>query len=261
LRDRPNAFLKRQLREQRTPAKTSTSWFQQARDWTAFVVSITSLFTAALALKNTLQGPLPFLAGSKDVTIFRSSQFRLGNPAKPATSLRDETGQPSDFPLVIIQPALSNRAQPPNGIGVREITGELSIKQGTKVLFSLEYFWFRTTESTSQSDPHGGPDTLVFTSAAQSAPFDLTGGSTWSREILFSPIKTFKEKNWQAFSSAMTSNCTAYPTNCSGVVEVRVRLNGSNTLISECVFDIDDKVLSPLQGKGRKYFTSSLCAK
>jgi len=256
-----NRFLRWRTRKSQPPAKADTSWFQQARDWTGFVVSITALITAGLALMNTLRGPRPYLGGlqGENITILRSSEFRLGNPAKAAAALRDENGQMADFPLVIAQPTISNRAQPPNGISVREITSKLSIAVGAKALFSLDYFWFRTTESTSEAYPDGSPDTLIFTSAAQPAPFDLPAGSTWSREILFLPINTYRSKDWQAFSNAIIANCTPNPVNCSGFLELSVRFEENTALKTQCAFDISQQVIWHVQGEKRKFFTSPVC--
>src|SRR4051794_27030677 len=79
------------------------SWFQTARDWTAFVLSLTSLTTAGLALRNSLVGPQPVLGemAGETVTILPSSEFRTGSPPKAALPLLDENRHPTDFPVAL----------------------------------------------------------------------------------------------------------------------------------------------------------------
>lgn len=71
-----------------------------------------------MALQSTLTGPRPVLAPMMDdaVTILRSDQFIVGPSAVAGVALRDETGKPTDFPLLMVQPTLANRAAPPNGV-------------------------------------------------------------------------------------------------------------------------------------------------
>src|SRR4051794_1058482 len=118
---RPNPFLDKKNKQAATSKPPKISLFQQAKDWTGFVVSITSLVTATIALRNTLTGPRPVLAAlsGEAIHILRSDQFLIGTPERRAITLRDETGEHQEFPLVIVQPALANRAPPPNGVGIR----------------------------------------------------------------------------------------------------------------------------------------------
>jgi hypothetical protein len=187
-----NAFLERKLRPPPTPGPRPSSWFQQARDWTAFVVALTSLATALIALRNTLTGPRPFLSSlvGDSITVLRSDQFTFGLP------LRDETGNPVNFPLLLIQPALGNRAPPPNGVGVRAIESNFRLSLRGKTLFQSPYVWYRFTESSAALDNGATADHIVFQSASIAAPFDLPGGATWSREVLLIPKETRAALNW-----------------------------------------------------------------
>lgn len=262
---RPNPFLERRLRRPPgppPPAAARTSWFQRARDWTAFVVSLTSLVTSVIALRNTLTGPRPFLAGleGEAVTILRSTEFRLGSPPAAALALRDESGQPAEFPLIIVQPALGNRAQPPNGIGVRGIEAELVLRDGARPLLRSEYVWYRTTESTSQPSPAGGgADLIVFGTAVQAGPFDLPGGTTWSREVLLIPRETRAEVGWTALARGLEETCARDPARCGGEVTLRVRLDSGAVLATRCAFGIDGHVLAHVRGEYRRFFTSPPC--
>ena len=94
-----------------------------------------------MALQSTLTGPRPVLAPMMDdvVTILRSDQFIVGPSAVAGVALRDETGKPTDFPLLMVQPTLANRAAPPNGVGVRSIEGDLVLSRAGRTLFRSEY--------------------------------------------------------------------------------------------------------------------------
>ncbi len=257
---RPNPFLERKLRPSPAPAPQKTSWFQRARDWTAFVVSLTSLVTALIALRNTLTGPRPFLAqlAGDAITILRSDQFLLGAAGNAGILLRDENGQPGDFPLLIVQPALANRAPPPNGIGVRAIEGDLVFSRQGRILFSSPYVWYRTTTSSIGQDGAGKADRLVFDSAAQTAPFDLPGGGTWSREVLLIPRQSWEAVSWKNFDEQVTRNCPQ-PMLCQGEFTLRVRFDNGVQLTEPCSFPIDEHMLAHLKGVERRYFTSPGC--
>src|SRR5215472_2773244 len=189
---RPNPFLERRLRPPPLPSQRP-SLFQRARDWTAFVVSLTSLVTAMIALRNTLTGPRPFLAQMTGdaITILRSDQFLVGSTASPGITLRDETGKKDDFPLILVQPTISNRAPPPNSVGVRAIEGDLAFLRAGRTLFRANYNWYRWTTSSIAYDDEAKVDRLVFENAVQTAPFDLAGGGSWSKEVLLIPRDTW----------------------------------------------------------------------
>ena len=88
-------------------------------------------------------------------------------------ALRDETGKPMDFPLL-----MGHRAAPPNGADIRSIEGELVLSRAGDTLFRSEYVWYRMTSSSSAPDVVNKVDRLVFETAAQVAPFDLPDGGT-----------------------------------------------------------------------------------
>lgn len=260
---RQNPFLERRLREanaSKSPKPSKPSLFQQARDWTAFVVSLTSLVTAVIALRNTLTGPRPSLGGlaGEAVHLLRSDQFLLGSPERRGVVLRDEAGAQQEFPLLIVQPALANRAPPPNGVGVRSIEGDLSVSRQGKSLFRSSYAWYRLTASDIGFDAESGSDRIAFASAAQVSPFDLPGGSIWSREVLLIPRQTWAAVSWGTFETQLRQNCSeAAP--CQGEFTLRVRLDTGVSLTEVCSFVVEEHVLEHIQGKGRRYFTSPQC--
>lgn len=249
---RPKPFLERKVRP--APAPPPGSWFQRARDWTGFLVSISSLLTAWIALQNTLTGPRPFLSPpiGDAVTILRSDQFNPGLP------LRDQTGNQTYFPLLLIQPGLGNRAAPPNGIGVRAIDADLKVSYRGNALFQSSYVWYRFTESTVASD-QGDTDHLVFQSVSQAAAFDLPGGATWSREVLLVPQKTWAEQNWNTFAHNVTQVCSTLNV-CHGQVIVHARLDDGVSLSGTCTFTLGQHFLNHLEGIERRYYSSPVCS-
>lgn len=257
---RPNPFLERKLRSPPATVPPKSSWFQRARDWTTFIVSFTSLVTALIALRNTLTGPRPFLAemAGDAMTILRSDQFLVGAAANLGIVLRDETGKQTDFPLLIVQPALANRAAPPNGIIVRAIEGELVLSREGRTLFRSSYVWYRTTASSVALDDATKLDKLVFESAAQTAPFDLPGGGTWSREVLLIPRQTWTAVSWKTLDNQVRQNCPQ-PMLCAGEFSLRVRLDSGLSMTEVCNFSLDEHVLAHLRGMERRYFTSPVC--
>lgn len=260
---RPAPFLQRREREaeaRRRPAPAQPGWFQRARDWTAFIVSLTSLCTAVIALRNTLTGPRPVLGGldGEAITILRSDQFVVGSSSIPAIALRDEAGLAAEFPLLLVQPALANRAPPPNGIGVRGMEGDLTILRQGRTLFRASHVWYRTTASSAAPDADTGRDRLVFESAAQTGPFDLPGGTTWSREVLLVPRDTWAAASWPALADRVAAECGA-PTSCVGEFTLRVRLDNGVSLTEQCGFAVDEHVRAHLAGRARRYFTTPQC--
>jgi hypothetical protein len=257
---RPNPFLEKKLRSSAPPPPPKSSWFQRARDWTAFIVSVTSLVTALIALRNTLTGPRPFLAemAGDAISILRSDQFLLGPTANLGIILRDETGAQSDFPLVIMQPTIANRAAPPNGVGVRSIDGDLVFSLAGHTLFRSNYTWYRTTASSVTLDAETKLDRLVFESAVQTAPFDLPGGGTWSREVLLIPRQTWAAASWKTLDQQVSQNCSQQQL-CQGELSIRVRLDDGASLTNLCTFYTDEHVLAHLRGIERRYFTSPAC--
>lgn len=212
-----------------------------------------------IALRNTLTGPRPFLAqmAGDAVTILRSDQFLIGNPATLGVPLRDETGKHTAFPLLIVQPTISNRAPPPNSVGVHAIEGDLAFSRAGHTLFRSNYIWHRTTASSAVYDNEAKVDGLVFESAAQTAPFDLPGGGTWSKEVLLIPRDTWAAVSWSAFSEPVTHDCP--PHQCQGELSLRVRLDNSASLTAVCSFSVDEHMLAQLRGVERRYFTSPVC--
>lgn len=261
---RPNPFLEKRLLEKQLissspPIPEKSSWFQVARDWTAFIVSLASLLTAFFALRNTLTGPQPFLAQltGDAITILRSDQFLVGTPPTPGMALRDESGAETDFPLVVVQTTLANRAASPNSIGVRSIESDLIFSNSGQILFRSTYFWYRITTSSATLDKDRKVDKLIFSSAEQVAPFDLAGGSTWSREIMFIPRKTWAAANWDKLADQIIRECS--PLLCQGELQLRVRFDSGITLTQPCRFRIDEHMLAHFKGKGRQYFSSPFC--
>jgi hypothetical protein len=211
-----------------------------------------------MALQSTLTGPRPVLAPMMDdaVTILRSDQFIVGPSAVAGVALRDETGKPTDFPLLMVQPTLANRAAPPNGVGIRSIEGDLVLSSAGRTLFRSEYIWYRMTSSFSEPDDANKADRLIFESAAQIAPFDLPGGGTWSHELLLIPRETWAAVSWAAFDERVSQGCSQH---CQGELTLRVRLDNGTLLTEPCTFSIDKNVLAHLRGTERRYFTSPEC--
>ena len=233
--------------------------FQQVRDWTAFFVSITSLVTATFALRNTLTGPIPVLADLMDstATILRSDQFVLASAQSPSIVLREETGRHAEFPLVIMPVTISNRAAPPNGISVRSIDGTLSIFQVGRTVYQSEYTWYRFTTSSSAPDREANADRLVIESASPVAPFDVAGGSTWSREVLMVPRETWAAQSWTKFRDGVIRDCEQQ---CRSRLSIRVRFDDGRTLTAQCSFAIDRHIRAHAEGKERSYFTTPTCS-
>jgi hypothetical protein len=263
---RPNPFLEKRMMEQtlkaarQQPTSPLRAWFNLARDWTAFLVAFTSLVTALFALKNTFTGPQPFLAqlAGDAITIFRSDQFLVGSPPMAAIVLRDENGLQNDFPLILVQTTLANRAAPPNSIAVRSIESDMVFFQAGQTLFRSTYFWYRLTTSSSVLDNESKVDRISFSSAEQIAPFDLAGGSTWSKEILFIPRQTWAAASWGKLDNEVLRHCDQQP-RCQGNLLLHVRLDNGVTLSQSCNFTVTDHLLAHLQGKERRYFTSPMC--
>ncbi|MEI9986546.1 MAG: hypothetical protein WDN69_27265 [Aliidongia sp.] len=195
-----------------------------------------SLVTALIALRNTLTGPRPFLSplAGDAVTLLRSDQFVLAPGRDPGVVLRDETGVHADFPLLDLQITLANRAAPPNSVGVRAVESDLVFSKHGKTLFRSPYMWYRTAESSSAPDPVTGTDRLSFERVAQTAPFDLAGGSTWSREVLLIPRQSWAAVDWHSFDEAVGKTCpTPSPLQaelCQGDLTLRVRLDNGVSL-------------------------------
>jgi hypothetical protein len=230
-----------------------------ARDWTAFIVSLTALVTSLFALRNTLTGPQPFVSQltGDAITILRSDQFLVGSPASSGIALRDENEAPVNFPLVLVQTTLANRAAPPNGIGVRSIESEIVFTQAGRTLFRSTYFWYRITNSSATFNNDTKVDRLVFSSADQVSPFDLAGGTTWSREILFIPRKTWSATNWNKLDTEIIGKCSRFT--CQGELILRVRFDNDLMLTQPCRFRVDEHMLAHFKGEDRQYFTSPLC--
>lgn len=254
---RPNPFLERKLQPKPPPPKERASWFQLARDWTALVVSVASLVTALIALRNTLTGPRPFLAEltGDAITILRSDQFLSQSTAVP---LRDEAGVSDDFPLLLVQTTLSNRAPPPNSVVVRAIDAEFVLSRQGQTLYRSPFEWYQLTESSASFDTALQADRIVFKSAAQIAPFDLPGGGSWSREVLLIPAETWANVDWRRFADQLEKNC-AQPMSCKGELTLRVRLDSGVLLSGLCSIAMDQHVLDHVRGVQRRYFTSPTC--
>ena len=221
-------------------------------------MSLTSLLTATFALRNTLTGPIPVLAELPDttVTILRSDQFLVGSSKSPSVVLREETGQQADFPLLIVPLTISNRAAPPNGISVRSIEGALSVLQAGRTIFRSEYVWYRLTTSSAEPDPETKADRLVVETAAPVAPFDVPGGSTWSREVLLIPRESWAAQDWKMFEDNVTRHCSQ---ECQSGLSIRVRFDNGMSLTAQCSFSIDRHVMAHVRGLERRFFTSPTC--
>jgi len=233
------------------------SFFQQARDLTTFVVSIASLLTASFALKNTLTGPLPVLADLQGLspTILRSDQFVLGGSTTPAIVLRGETGEQADFPLLIAPVTISNRAAPPNGVGIRSIDATLTISRAGRTVFQSDYAWYRFTASSSVLDGNAKVDRLVVENAVAVAPFDLAGGTTWSREVLLIPRETWLAQGWPKFEEGV-HGCQQ---GCDAKLTLRTRMENGQSQATQCSFAIDRHMLAHVSGKERRFFTTPTC--
>jgi len=191
-----------------------------------------------------------------EITILRSDQFVVGQPASVGIVLRSESGALTNFPLLVVQPTLANRAAPPNGIGVRSIEGELVLSRAGRTLFRSEYIWYRMTSSVAVPDSENKADRLVFESAVQTAPFDLPGGGTWSRELLLVPRETWAAASWAALDEQVSQGCSQQ---CQGELSVRVRFDNGTSLTEPCTFSVDEHVLAHLHGHERRFFTSPEC--
>jgi hypothetical protein len=101
-------------------------------------------------------------------------------------------------------------------------------------------------------------DRLIFNSAEQTAPFDLAGGSTWSREVLFIPRETWAAAGWEKLDNEIIRKCSPQSP-CQGQFLLNVRFDSGITLIQPCSFAITGHVLAHLQGKERHYFGSPIC--
>jgi hypothetical protein len=239
-------------------------WFEPARDWTSFVVSLTALVTSVFALRSTLLGPQPFIAapGGDVVTILRSSEFRTGASGVPAQPLilQDETGAANEFPLILFQPVIGNGAPEAEVTIVRRIRGVLTVQQGSTVRFRSEYEWFRITESTSVPGANGRPE-LVFSSAVQISPFALPGGGAWSRELLMIPYTT-KEAAWSELLRALDDGCRQAGSPCLGQFDLTVEFAGkdeTSRLEKRCAFEFGPHQLTGLSGERNQFFTSPEC--
>jgi hypothetical protein len=236
-------------------------WFQTARDSTAFVVSLASLLTATIALRNTLTGPRPVLGdlAGETITIVRSSEVLAGTPPQLIVTPQDETLQFADFPLLLVQPAVSNRAVPPNGTSVRWVRGEFTVAQGDAAVYRADYAWFRTLESDSYLAADGQA-VMRFAGVAQVGPFDLPAGGTWSREMLLVPVETRAARAWPAFLAAIDAACAPPALPCRGSLVVRLRFGTEDTAETRCDFEIGPAQLTNLRGERRRFFTTPGCA-
>jgi hypothetical protein len=236
-------------------------WFQTARDSTAFVVSLASLVTSLLALRNTLTGPRPILGelAGETITIVRSSEVRAGTPPQLIVTPQDESLQFTDFPLLLVQPAVSNRAAPPNGTSLRWVRGALAVTQGEAEVYRADYAWFRMLESDSFLSPEGQA-VMRFGGVAQVGPFDLPAGGTWSRELLRVPTETRAARAWPAFLAALEAACAPPARPCRGALTLRVRVGSEETAETRCDFEIGLPQLTNLRGERRRFFTTPGCA-
>jgi len=209
-----------------------------------------------IALRNTLTGPRPFLAQMTGdaITILRSDQFLVGSTASPGITLRDETGKKDDFPLILVQPTISNRAPPPNSVGVRAIEGDLAFLRAGRTLFRANYNWYRWTTSSIAYDDEAKVDRLVFENAVQTAPFDLAGGGSWSKEVLLIPRDTWAAVTWSSLLDPVARDCSS--DRCQVELSLHVRLDNSASLTTVCGFAVDEHILAHLRGGERRYFTS-----
>jgi hypothetical protein len=242
------------------------SWFQTARDWTAFVLSLTSLTTAGLALRNSLVGPQPVLGemAGETVTILPSSEFRTGSPPKAALPLLDENRHPTDFPVLLVQPSLGNRAPPPNGIAVRSINATFTVRRGgpqngSETILRADYLWFRLVESNATPTDDQKWIAIVFSSTKQVAPFDLPGGTTWSQEVLFVPRQTLSEQSWKSFLEKLDRKCQTESVPCVGEVAIEVRFADEQSLRTDCKFSVGATQLAFWKGERHRYFAVPEC--
>src|SRR5262249_2830278 len=127
-----------------------------------------------------------------------------------------------------------------------------------QTLFRSAYFWYRITETSVTTNSQASTDRLIFATTSQAAPFDLPGGSTWSREVLFIPRETWAVLDWVAFERRIASACSK-PNDCQGEVIIRVRLDDGISLGTTCRFALDGHVLAHLRGGERRYYTSPVC--
>jgi hypothetical protein len=257
---RPNPFLERKIRLSQISAAPQSSWFQRARDWTTFVVSLTSLVTALIALGNTLTGPRPLFANlnGDSITLLRSDEYLVGSPPKLGLPLRDENGIKVNFPLILVQITLANRGAPPNGIGVRAIEGRLVLLQDVQNFFDSKYNWYQLTKSSATRNNETDIDTLVFDSTDQVAPFDLSGGNSWSREVLLIPEVTWAGLGWTTLAEKIDQSCKT-PKPCRGQLILNVRFDNDLLLQQTCTFSIDEHFLAHFRGVERRYFTTPRC--
>ena len=163
-----------------------------------------------------------------------------------------------DFPLVLVQVTLVNRAAPPNGIGVRAIEGELVLSKDGEALYRATYDWYRQANSSINSNQEGKPDRIVFDSVSQLAPFDLSGGTTWSREILLIPRDTWSRLSWEIFVQRISERCPAKE-NCTIEFHLSARLDNGSMLREKCIFNVGTHFAAHIQGLQRNYFSTPVC--
>jgi hypothetical protein len=103
-------------------------------------------------------------------------------------------------------------------------------------------------------------DRITFESAVQAAPFDLPGGSTWSRELLLIPRQTWGAVSWDSLVGQIVQDCLQQPELCMEEFTIRVRLDDGQLLTERCNFRLDEHVIAHLQGVERRYFSSPVCS-
>ena len=222
-------------------APPKPGWFQHARDWTAFVISVGSAVTSVLALWNTLGGPRPFLLplAGQSVAIFRSDQFHLGDGKTAAVQsglpFADEHGQPTMFPVLLVPVSLRNRAAPPYTALVTRVGADLVISKGGTPVFSAPYTWFYLTTSDAIDDD-AKVSHLRFRTADQIALTDLPGLVTWSHEVLLIPSQTYAGRSWDALGAAVRGSCDA--DRCQGELRLRVETDDLDPLTTLCRFEV-----------------------
>jgi hypothetical protein len=143
---------------------------------------------------------------------------------------------------------------------VRGIEGDLAFSRAGQTLFRTGYLWYRATASSTTPDSATKVDRLSFESAVQTAPFDLPGGSTWSRELLLVPRQTWGAVSWDPLVGQIVQNCLQQPELCMGEFTIRVRLDNGQSLTELCNFHLDEHVIAHLQGVERRYFSSPVCS-
>jgi len=131
------------------------------------------------------------------------------------------------------------------------------LSQG-RTLYRSPYVWYRLTTSSAAPEAATGLDRLVFESATQAGPFDLPGGSTWSREVLLVPQESWAAVAWPALAGQVAQAC-APPARCRGEFTLRVRLDTGAVLAGQCAFDIDVHLRAHLGGQMRRFFTTPVC--